>query len=74
MADLMTVQNNIVQGEHKCKSHEYAHFYVRHTCGHEFCPYSWLYCPRCTGSHAENHIQDGFEKMGIRWPKGLQNY
>jgi hypothetical protein len=49
-------QVNVVQGEHKCKLHNYEHFYVRHTCGHEFCPQSWLYCPRCHGSHEGNRI------------------
>ena len=76
----MTVQTNLVQGDHKCKSHNYEHFYVRHTCGHEFCPFSWLYCPRCHGSHEGNRIQpigrtaSEYGNDEIRWPDGLQHY
>jgi hypothetical protein len=50
------------QGEHICKHHarenpSEPHHYLRHTCGHEFCGYHWIVCPRCYGSGLENVYQ-----------------
>ena len=40
--------------KHKCKFHGYSHDYVRHDCGHEYCPFYWIACPRCHGSEENN--------------------
>lgn len=55
----MTCQENLTQGQHKCKFHDYEHNYVRHSCGHEYCPYTWLYCPRCVDRDSNNRIDKG---------------
>ena len=51
---------------HKCKLHNYEHDYVRHVCGHEYCPQVWKSCPRCYGSHAENQKLCSFVFRGTK--------
>ena len=54
-SDYMTEQREQEEmAIHKCKFHNYEHYYVRHTCGHEYCPQYWISCPRCFGTHPEN--------------------
>ena len=37
-----------MNGEHKCKSHNYEHFYTKcEKCSHEYCSQHWPICPRC---------------------------
>lgn len=54
----MTKENQTVPSERKCKFHDYAHPYVRHVCGCEYCPHYWASCPRCYGTHAENQRRE----------------
>jgi hypothetical protein len=41
---------------HFCKTHKGEHGYVKHICGHEFCPQYWTSCPRCYGSTERNMV------------------
>ncbi len=38
-----------------CKHHGRTHEYVQHVlCGHQYCPFAWIHCPRCHGSDSSN--------------------
>ncbi len=50
----VNLPNNCAPSKRLCKGHGRRHHYLKHDCGHEYCPRYWRYCPRCHGTAERN--------------------